>query len=165
MSRRSNLETARLDLILESTDALLARVVAMSPADRAEVSPGWLARVRTAAPSPWTHGFALVERATGTLVGSAGYKGAPDDAGTVEIAYGVDPGHQGRGFAKEAVAALVDYALGAGACLVRAHTRPKHGASARVLGACGFECLGEIVDEEDGLVWRWEFDAHSLLSQ
>jgi hypothetical protein len=46
------IETDRLRLVLESTEAVLARVAAMSPADRAEVSPDWLARVRTAAPGP-----------------------------------------------------------------------------------------------------------------
>ena len=153
------IQTARLRLVLESTEAVLARVEAMSPADRAEVSPDWLARVHTATPSPWTHGFALVERAAGAVVGSCGYKGPPDSDGTVEIAYGVDPGHQGRGYAKEAAAALVEFALGAGARVVRAHTRPESGASARVLVACGFEPVGEIVDPEDGVVWRWEFVA------
>jgi len=27
---------------------------------------------------------------------------------------------------------------------------------ARVLECCGFECVGEVMDPEDGLVWRWE---------
>ncbi len=38
--------TERLELALESTEALLARIEAMSPADRAEVSPVWLAQLR-----------------------------------------------------------------------------------------------------------------------
>ena len=152
------LHTARLRLVLESTGAVLARIDAMSAADQAEVSPDWLARVRAAAaPSPWTHGFALVERATGTVVGSGGYKGPPGPDGTVEIAYGVEPEHRGRGYAKEAAAALVEYAFDtARARVVRAHTRPENSASARVLTACGFERIGEVLDPEDGLVWRWE---------
>jgi ribosomal-protein-alanine N-acetyltransferase len=100
-----------------------------------------------------------VERAGGAVVGAGGYKGPPESAGAVEIAYGVEPGHRGRGYAKEAVAALVEFALGAGARVVRAHTRPENGASARVLAACGFARVGEVVDPEDGLVWRWELVA------
>lgn len=150
------IRTTRLQLVLESTEAVLARIEAMSPADRAEVSPDWLERVRRTDPSPWTHGFAVVELATETTVGSCGFKGPPDADGSVEIAYGVEPAHQGRGFAKEATLALVEYALGAGARIVRAHTRPEAGASPGVLAACGFERTGEIVDPEDGLVWRWE---------
>jgi hypothetical protein len=72
------MQTARLDLVLESTEAVLARIDAMSPADRAEVSPDWLARLCAATPSPWTHGFALVEQKSGLMVGSAAFKGPPD---------------------------------------------------------------------------------------
>lgn len=128
----------------------------MSPADRAEVSPAWLAQLRTAEPTPWTHLFAMVERATGAPVGGCGYKGPPDAEGVVEIAYGVDTEHRGRGFAKEAAAALVDYAFGTGVRVVRAHTRLENGASGRVLAASGFTPVGEVMDPEDGLVQRWE---------
>ena len=150
------IETARLQLILESTDAVLARIEALSPVARAEVSPEWLARLRTATPSAWTHGFALVERGKGAVVGMCGYKGPPDSEGTIEIAYGVDPTHRGRGYAKEAAAALVEFAIGAGARRILAHTKPENIVSAHVLAACSFERIGEVVDPEDGLVWRWE---------
>src|SRR5262245_16612989 len=151
------IETARLRLVLQSTEAMLARIEAMSPADRQEVSPEWLARLRASPPSPWTHGFALVERDTGAAVGSCGYKGAPDAEGVVEIAYGVDPAFRGRGYAREAAAALVAFAFGAGGSrCVRAHTRTADGASARVLTACGFERVGSVTDPDDGAVWRWE---------
>ncbi len=157
------LETPRLALVLESTEAVLARIDAMPAADRAEVSPEWIARLRaTPAPSPWTHGLAVVERATGAAAGSVAFKGAPDAEGVVEIAYGLDPAYQGRGYAREAARALVAYALGpGGARRVVAHTRPEHAASARVLAACGFARTGEVVDPEDGLVWRWEFSGHA----
>ena len=153
------LQTERLALELEPTEAVLARIAAMSPADRAEVSPEWLARLRAApTSSPWTHGFILVERATGAGVGSCGFKGPPDADGVVEIAYGLEPAYWGRGYASEAVRVLSRYALGAGvARCVRAHTRPDNAASTRVLDACGFSCLGEVLDPEDGRVSRWEY--------
>jgi RimJ/RimL family protein N-acetyltransferase len=153
------LESARLRLVLDSTDAVLARIEALSPEDRAEVSPEWVARMRAATPSPWTHGFTLVERATGEAVGSGGYYGPPDAEMMVEVAYGVAPEYRGRGYAKEACAALVAYARDAGACTIRAHTRPDNGASARVLTSCGFVQIGELVDPVDGLVCRWEIPA------
>jgi RimJ/RimL family protein N-acetyltransferase len=40
--------------------------------------------------------------------------------------------------------------------VVRAHTLPEENASTRVLAKCGFRQVGEMVDPEDGLVWRWE---------
>ena len=152
------LQTERLALVLESTELVLARIAAMPPADQAEVSPAWLARLRAApVPTPWTHGVALVERATGTVVGTAGFKAPPDAEGVVELAYGLAPAYQGRGYAREAARALSEYALGTGgARCVRAHTLADHGPSARVLAACGFTLVGEVHDPEDGLVWRWE---------
>jgi RimJ/RimL family protein N-acetyltransferase len=150
------IETARLQLILDSTEAVLARFDAMSPADRAEVSPEWIARMRDASPSPWTHGFTVMTRAPNVAIGSCGFKGPPDADGVTEIAYGIAPAHQGRGYAKEAAAALIDFALGAGARVIRAHTRPENGASARVLESCGLTYVGEVIDPEDGLVRRWE---------
>lgn len=160
MSHMSNqfLQTERLALELESTEAVLARLAAMPPADRAELSPEWLARLRSApAPTPWTHGVALVERATGAVVGSAGLNGPPDAEGVVEVAYGLVPAYRGRGYAREAARALSEYALGpGGARCVRAHTRSDNAASARVLVACGFTLVGEVLDPDDGPVQRWE---------
>jgi RimJ/RimL family protein N-acetyltransferase len=153
-----SLDTPSLRLVLESTEAVLARIDAMPAADRAEVSPDWIARIRNApTPSPWTHGFAMVERMTGADVGSCAFKGPPDAEGIVEIAYGVSEAYRGRGYAKESAVALVGYAFTeGGASVVRAHTKPDNEASARVLVAAGFEKLGEVIDSEDGLVWRWE---------
>ena len=150
------IETRRLRLVLDSTESVLARIDRLSPEDRAQVSPDWLARMRISSPTPWTHGFAIVERASGSGVGSCGFKGPPDADGMVEIAYGIDVEHRGRGYAKEAAAALVAFALGADARVVRAHTLRENGASARVLESCGFARVGEVVDPEDGLVMRWE---------
>jgi len=150
--------TARLRLVLETTEEILARIAAMSTAEQAEVSPDWLARLRASDPSdPWTHGFAMVERTSDNTVGSCAYKGPPDSEGAVEIAYAVHPDEQGRGYATEAARALADYAFATDAVqIVRAHTLPENGASARVLTTCGFVRVGEVVDPEDGLVWRWE---------
>ena len=153
------LDTPSLRLVLESTESVLARIDALDPADRAQVSPDWLAQMRNSPPSAWTHGFAMVERVTNAPVGSAAFKGPPAD-GTVEIAYGVDAEHRGRGYAKEAAAALVDFAFSNEAVqVVRAHTLPEKSPSTSVLTACGFELLGEVMDPEDGLVWRWELAA------
>jgi RimJ/RimL family protein N-acetyltransferase len=75
----------------------------------------------------------------------------------VEIAYGVVADSRGRGFATEIAAALVSYALASAAVdIVRAHTLPEAKASQRVLAKCGFQHVGEVVDPEDGLVWRFE---------
>jgi RimJ/RimL family protein N-acetyltransferase len=150
--------TANLDLVLKTPDEVLAWVEALPPADRAEVSPDWVARVRaTPAGDPWALSFAVVERASGAAVGGCGFKGPPDPDGVVELAYGIDEPHRGRGFATEAAGALAGFAFASGRVrLVRAHTKPGNGPSARVLAKCGFRRVGEVVDPEDGLVSRWE---------
>jgi ribosomal-protein-alanine N-acetyltransferase len=156
--KQTILPTERLDLVMESTASVLARIDALPPEHRAQVSPDWLAQLKAAdAADPWTHGFAMVERTGGATIGSCGYKGPPDENGVVEIAYAVDDAQQGRGYATEAAQALVRFAFQhAGVKIVRAHTLPTRNASTRILEKCGFEFLGEVVDPEDGPVWRWE---------
>ena len=123
-----------------------------------EVSADWLAELRKAhGADPWHHGFFIVERRTSLAIGSAGFKGPPDSLGMVEIAYGVVPDYEGRGYATEAATALVRYASEQEqVALVRAHTLPERNASTRVLEKCGFHYIGEVIDPEDGPVWRWE---------
>jgi [ribosomal protein S5]-alanine N-acetyltransferase len=123
-----------------------------------EVSADFLVRLRTAkGPDPWRHGFAVVDRESRTIIGNVGFKGPPDQDGVVEIAYGIVPGFEGRGYATESAAALVAFAGSSGMVrLVRAHTLPKANASTRVLTKCGFSKVAEVVDPEDGPVWRWE---------
>ena len=123
-----------------------------------EVSPAWVEQLRAApGPDPWTLGFAVVLRDDGPVIGSAGFKGPPGEDGSAEIAYGIAPGYQGKGFATEAARALVAFALErVDVTSMRAHTMPENGASGRVLANCGFQHIGEVTDPDDGLVWRWE---------
>ena len=152
------LTAEHLDLVLRSTDEVLAWIDALDDATRADVSPDWIARIRDAEhASPWTHGFVMIRRDSGETVGSCAFKGAPDAEHAVEIDYGVDPVHEGRGYATEAARALAGFALESeDVDVVRAHTRLDGHASMRVLEKAGFERIGEVIDPEDGLVLRWE---------
>jgi [ribosomal protein S5]-alanine N-acetyltransferase len=150
------LRTKSLILNALTREDTLAMVEAMSPEIQAEVSEEWLAALRASATiDPWRHGFSIVHCGTGHTIGQCGFKGPPDD-GVVEIAYAVDPEHQGNGYATEAAAALATFAFAENVQIVRAHTLPQPSASTRVLTKCGFHHLGEVIDPEDGLVWRWE---------
>ena len=98
-----------------------------------------------------------MHRVSGSVVGSAGFKSPPSDDGVVELAYGIEPEHEGKGYATEVAAALTAFAFSCdGVGIVRAHTRPESNASTRVLTKCGFQRIGEVDDPEDGRVWRWE---------
>ena len=123
-----------------------------------EVSPQWLERLRrAAAPDPWVFGFAVIHREDQAVIGAASFKGPPDDDGVVEIAYGIVPAYQGHGYATEAATALVTFAVErVDVCTIRAHTMPDNNASMRVLVKAGFQLVGDVIDEEDGVVCRWE---------
>src|SRR5262245_48549300 len=136
----THMQTKSLNVVLQTLEEARAAIEAMNPADRAHVSADWLARLHAlTSADPWTLGFSLVHRDNGTVVGSAGFKGPPDADGMVEIAYGIHPDQQGKGYATEAAQALTAYALGSGQVrVVRAHTLPEPNASTRVLTKCGF---------------------------
>jgi RimJ/RimL family protein N-acetyltransferase len=153
----AQIQTKNLLLVPLTRDEVRAYVEQLPPHEKAEVSPVWLARLdRSSFSDPWIHGFELVHQSSGTVVGRCGLKGPPVD-GVVELAYGVSPEHQGKGYATEAAAALVSYALSHEEVhTVRAHTLPQQSASTRVLTKCGFRRVGEVIDPEDGMVWRWE---------
>jgi len=169
------LETARLSLLPCTPEQLLALIEQPERVEQLvglpvaaelhgfyasdDVSPQWVATLRKdakAGADPWRHGFFVVHRERRSVIGAAGFKGAPDADGCVEIAYGIVPSHEGQGYATEAAAALVRYAFEHGARQVRAHTLPQPNASTHVLLKNGFRNVGSVVDPEDGPVWRWE---------
>ena len=151
------LQTQRLRIVLQTPEEVEKTIEAMSEYEKSQISPDWLARMRAAkVASPWTHAFKVVQRDTDSIVGTCAFKGPPLD-GIVEIAYAINPGHEGKGYATEAAQALTDFASSREeVCLVRAHTLPGGAASKRVLVKCGFRYVGETVDPEDGLVSRFE---------
>jgi RimJ/RimL family protein N-acetyltransferase len=154
----TDIQTKSLKLIPQTREDVRVQIEQMKPHEKAELSPAWLALLDgSRSADPWIHGFVLVHRASDSVIGRCGFKGPPGADGVVEIAYGVAPEHQGKGYATEAARALVSYAFNAGQVrVVRAHTLPKPNASTRVLTKCGFRRVGEVIDPEDGLVWRWE---------
>jgi RimJ/RimL family protein N-acetyltransferase len=86
-------------------------------------------------------------------VGSAGFGGAPDEAGWLVLGYAVYPQFEGRGYAAEAAGALVAWALGRpGVAGVRATIPPGHARSLRVAEKAGLAVIGRDVDPEVGEV-------------
>ena len=154
----TNLQTKRLKLVPQTIEEVRAMIEGLSSSEKAAMSADWVARFQAAtAADPWIHGFSLVLRENDLVVGKGGFKAPPTPDGVVEIAYVVSPDHQGKGYATEGAAALAAYAFDSGQVqVVRAHTLPEPNASTRVLTKCGFRYIGEAIDPEDGLVWRWE---------
>lgn len=153
----SGIRTGSLDLIPNTEEMARALVADMDASQRAEVSSEWMARVDSGTADAWTLGYTIELWGSGVRVGSCGFKGPPGPDGTVEIAYGVSPENEGKGYATDAARGLVGHAFGSGLVrVVRAHTLSDDGASARVLLKCGFRRVGQVVDLEDGLIWQWE---------
>lgn len=91
------------------------------------------------------------------VIGVGGYKGKPAN-NKIEIAYGVFQNHQGKGVATAICKELVQLSLQTDPT-VRITARTLHDgfASQAVLKKNGFECMGTVLDEEDGEVLEWEF--------
>jgi ribosomal-protein-alanine N-acetyltransferase len=107
------------------------------------------------AQAPWC-GYLVVNESTHMFIGTCGFKGGPDKDGTVEIAYFTFPESEHRGYATQMARALTDVARRAGDVRrIIAHTRPEKSASTRVLEKIGMSLQGEVMDPDDGRVWRW----------
>lgn len=104
-------------------------------------------------PDPWG---CYLARDGEAAVGVCAFKSAPDDEGVVEIAYMTFPSLERRGHAGRMIFALTDMALAAGAPMTIAHTLPEENASNSALRRNDYSFAGEVMDPEDGLVWRWE---------
>jgi RimJ/RimL family protein N-acetyltransferase len=151
------LRTARLWLLPADVDRLRAKYDGPAGAP-AGVSPKWIEKLRVAqGPDSWEFGYTVMHAESRRAIGGVSFKGAPGPDGLVEIAYGIDEPFRGQGYATEAAAALVDFAFANPRVrVVCAHTLRDDVASPRVLEKCGFTPVGEVVDPEDGLVWRFE---------
>lgn len=87
-------------------------------------------------------------------VGTCAFKSAPAN-GEVEIAYMTFPAFEGRGHATAMARALTGMAESESIRPI-AHTLPEENASNKALRRSGYAFAGEVMDPEDGLVWRWE---------
>lgn len=94
---------------------------------------------------------ALVTVPGESVVGTGAYHGPPDDAGMVELSYGVDPAHRRHGYGRAMVRALLDRAADDPAVVtIRASISPANDASLATIAGYGFRHVGEQWDEEDG---------------
>jgi RimJ/RimL family protein N-acetyltransferase len=104
-------------------------------------------------PSGWVQ-FTVVERDGGGLVGDVGLSPADREDGVILIGYTIDPASQGRGYATEAVRALIDYAFFTlGADLVRAYASAENIPSHRVVEKSGMKLMERFEGEDDGVKW------------
>jgi RimJ/RimL family protein N-acetyltransferase len=91
---------------------------------------------------------------TGELVGDVGMSPAPGEPGVIKLGYTIAPEFQGRGYATEAVRALIAYAFDTlGAEVVRIYADGDNVASHRVAEKAGLHLVERFRGEEDGQAW------------
>ncbi len=125
-------------------DSEATRYVGWGPNDEA-ATRAFLARAAEGARAvPRTvYEFAIVERASGVLVGGCGTSERRAEHRDWEIGYILSRSHWRRGFGSEAVAALVDFTFGElGAHRIFATVEPANAASAGLLRKLGFRLEG-----------------------
>ncbi len=91
------------------------------------------------------HAWMVVERDGLLIIGDVGFKGPPDEERVAEIGFSIVPSKRGSGYAAEAVASLVKYALSRhGPIRSIAECSPDNLGSIRTLKTCGFHRSGAM---------------------
>ena len=94
------------------------------------------------------------------VVGGINFHGRPDERRTPEIGYSLLPDERGKGYAREAVRAIFDWAHREhGITRFRASVAPDNERSLNLIGKLGFRQVGEQWDPDDGLELVFEVDA------
>lgn len=145
-----DLETARLTSPVELTPWLAGPESVGTWRYRAKQA------VETPDDLPWMTGVIWDDEARAS-VGKAGYHGAPDSNGMVELGYAIDPAVRRRGYARAALSTLIQRARREPRVhVLRATVSPTNTASLNLIHQFEFLEVGEQWDDEDGLEMIYE---------
>src|SRR6266480_2361984 len=104
-------------------------------------------------PGGWVQ-FSVEERTSGLLVGDVGLSPADGEPGVIKVGYTIDPRFQSRGYATEAVKALIDYAFTTlDADIVRAYAGAENSPSIRVMEKVGMRLIERFQGSDGDEVW------------
>lgn len=124
------IRTARLELVALTrsfSESVVAGERAAAAAAAAASVGSWLTRdashvvqLHLAAQCAEAHGFVGLGRVvvltdggqTRRVIGTIGFHGPPDERGRLEVSCRISPAHRSRGYAAEALSALLDWATG-----------------------------------------------------
>ncbi|GAC1461159.1 MAG: GNAT family protein [Pseudarthrobacter sp.] len=125
------------------------------PGDALVLLPFWKKQIEND-PAYHIWGGTVIMRAENVAVGQMGFKGAPDEDGTVELGYGINPSYWRRGYATEMARKLAEWAMAQPEVRrLTAECLEENSASIRVLEKSGFNRIGRKSDEEGELI-LWE---------
>ena len=98
--------------------------------------------------------YLVIHQEDRRLIGTGGFKGRPDENGTVEIGYEIISAYRDQGYGTELTQALIRFAFSHSYVQkVVAHTEEEYTASVKVLQKSGMSFAGENRAEQ---LWRWE---------
>jgi RimJ/RimL family protein N-acetyltransferase len=141
------METARAILAGDLSGLTAAGLAAADGWPHEDTADGLAMAVKAGFPPGW------LITAGGTVIGDLGTHGPVDEAGCVEIGYGLAAPSRGQGYGSEAVLAVTEWLLSQpDVRLVQAHTLISNAPSRRVLEKAGFRYLG--LDEGEALYQR-----------
>ena len=104
-------------------------------------------------PTGWVQ-LSVEERGTQALVVDVGLSPAEGETDVIKLGYTMSPAYQGRGYATEAVTALVTYAFETlAAVVVRIYANEVNVPSIRVAEKAGLRLIERIERSYDGEVW------------
>jgi RimJ/RimL family protein N-acetyltransferase len=135
------------DLVVLINNWEVARWVSSVPHPYTEVDGReWVTRVQQDHATGRPRRFAIALKETDRLIGGVGIDGSTGDGSNEPaLGYWLGQPHWGNGYAREAVAAVIDYGLRMlGMETIRAYTDPGNVASQKVLLRCGLKKVGEI---------------------
>lgn len=135
------------DLVTLANNWQVARWVSTMPHPYSEADGReWIARVQQDHATGRPRRFAIALKQTDRLIGGVGLDGSTgDESEEPALGYWLGEPYWGNGYAREAVAAVIDYGLRTlGMSTIRAYTDPSNLASQRVLLHCGLKHVGEI---------------------
>lgn len=169
------LHTERLDLrqvLLDDADLIYAfnsdiealRHIARDPFDEVDQAAARAATFRSDYLEHKALWWTFVLRDNGTPVGYGGLFGIDADTSAAEVGYGLVRDHWGRGYAGEAVAAMVSYGIGT-MRLHRIHARvhPGNAASEKILENLGFLKEGVLRDVEYARSQYFDMSIYGLI--
>jgi 8-oxo-dGTP diphosphatase len=136
-----------IDLVTLAGNWQVARWLATMPHPYTEADGReWIARVQQDHATSRPRRFAIASKETDRLIGGVGVDGSTgDESEEPALGYWLGQPYWGNGYAREAVAAVIDYGLRTlGMATIRAYTDPSNLASQRVLLHCGLVQFGEI---------------------
>jgi ribosomal-protein-alanine N-acetyltransferase len=177
------IQSERLDLVWLSPE-LIEALLADRPAEAEQIAgfalpAGWpddhdarflRFRLKQAredpAQSPWLVRAIVLRGPERPMIGHIGFHGGPGrnarkapDA--VEVGYRIFPEHRRRGYATEAVRALLDWARAQGIDRFVASVGPENAPSLALVRQLGFREVGRHWDDEDGEELEFELSTES----